>query len=220
MSLAENRAVIRLDGTVSYLLLRGMLVRRGISAGSRLRRRLGAVLAAALLAIADAGRVEGAPDDVVLDRRKVLDLAAADQHHGVLLEVVTDAGDVGRDLHLVGQPDAGDLAERRVRLLGRHGPDLEAHTALLRGARDRDLPLSEAVPVLPHGGRLDLGDLALSPMSHELTDRRHEDAAPFGRQNLGGRHRPRTGCEGRWAWGPNERRTGFKSGWLMVLSDP
>src|SRR3954470_3090870 len=103
MSLAENRAVIRLDGTVSYLVLRGMLVRRGISAGSWLARRLGAVLAAALLAIADAGRVEGAPDDVVLDRRQVLDLAATDENHGVLLEVVTDARDVGGHFHLVRQ---------------------------------------------------------------------------------------------------------------------
>src|SRR4051812_10881046 len=206
MSLAENRAVIRLDGTVSYLVLRGMLVRRGISAGSRLRRRLGAVLAAALLAIADAGRVESAPDNVVLDRRQVLDLAAANQDHRVLLEVVTDAGDVGRDLHLVGQPDASDLAERRVRLLGRHGPDLEAHTTLLRGARDRDLPLSEAVPVLPHGGRLDLRDLALSSMSHELADRRHEDAAPFGRQIQAVITDRGPVGEGRWPGRPNERR--------------
>ena len=30
MSFAEKRAVVRLVGTVSYLLLRGMLMRRGI----------------------------------------------------------------------------------------------------------------------------------------------------------------------------------------------
>src|SRR5512138_2516714 len=65
MSLAEKRAVIRFAGMVSYFVLRGMLVRRGISAGSRLGRGLGAVLAAALLAVAHAGGVEGAPDDVV-----------------------------------------------------------------------------------------------------------------------------------------------------------
>src|SRR6185503_2410907 len=44
MSLAENRAVIRLAGTTSYLVLRGMLVRRGMLLGLR------AVLAATLLA--------------------------------------------------------------------------------------------------------------------------------------------------------------------------
>src|SRR6476646_437582 len=68
MSLAENRAVVRLAGIVSYFDFRGMLVRRGMLLGSRLRGGLGAVLAAALLAIAHAGRVEGAADDVVLDR--------------------------------------------------------------------------------------------------------------------------------------------------------
>src|SRR5207247_1134835 len=78
---------------------------------------LRAVLAATLLAIADAGRVERAADDVVLDRWEVLDLAAAHEHDRVLLEVVADPGDVGRDLHLVGQADAGDLAKSRVRLL-------------------------------------------------------------------------------------------------------
>src|SRR5260221_1574748 len=42
------------------------------------RCRLGAVLAATLLAVADAGGVEGAADDVIFHRRQVLDLAAAD----------------------------------------------------------------------------------------------------------------------------------------------
>src|SRR5262245_734276 len=122
MSLAENRAVSRLAGTVSYLVLRGMLVRRGISAGPRSGAGLRAVLAAALLAVAHAGGVEGAADDVVLHRGEVLHAAAADEDDRVLLEVVADPRDVGRDLHLVGQPHARDLAQRRVRLLGRHRP--------------------------------------------------------------------------------------------------
>src|SRR5687767_15543941 len=70
ISLALKRWVMRLAGTTSYLVLRGMLVRRGMLLG----RLLGAVLAAALLAVPDAGRVEGATDDVVLHRREVLDL--------------------------------------------------------------------------------------------------------------------------------------------------
>src|SRR6185312_1782999 len=111
------------------------------------RRGLGAVLAATLLAVADAGGVQGAADDVVLDRWEVLDPAATDQHDRVLLEVVADARDVRRDLHLVGQAHARDLAQGRVRLLGRHRPDLQAHAALLRGARDRHLAASQAVPV-------------------------------------------------------------------------
>src|SRR6476661_7057439 len=138
ISLAEKRAVRRLAGMVSYLDLRGMLVRRGMSAGPRLRGGLRAVLAATVLAVAHAGRVERAADDVVLDRGEVLHAAAADQHDRVLLEVMADARDVGRDLHLVGQPHARDLAQRRVRLLGRHRLHLRADPALLRRAAHAD----------------------------------------------------------------------------------
>src|SRR4029077_14282334 len=119
-------------------------------------------LAAALLAVTNPGGVEGATDDVVLDRRQVLHSTAGDEHDRVLLEVVPDARDVGRDLHLVGQAHAGDLAQGGVRLLRRHGPNLQADASLLGRARDRDLTLTQAVPVLAHGRRLDLGDLALA----------------------------------------------------------
>ena len=144
------------------------------------RRGLGAVLAATLLAVTDAGCVEGAADDVVLDRREVLDPAAADEHDRVLLEVVADARDVGRDLHLVAELHAGDLAEGRVRLLRRHRAHLETDAPLLRRARNRHLAPMHAVPALAHGGRLDLRDLRRAAVAHELADRRHEDAAPFG----------------------------------------
>src|SRR5512135_1879276 len=79
--------------------------RRGI--GVPLARALRAVLGAALLAALHANGVEGPADDVVADAGEVLDAAAADQHHRVLLEVVTHARDVARDLEPVGQPDAG-----------------------------------------------------------------------------------------------------------------
>src|SRR5262249_50689947 len=70
-----------------------------------------------------ARRVEGAAHDVVAHAREVLDAAAADEDHGVLLQVVPLAGDVARHLHAVGEPDAADLAERRVGLLRRGGVD-------------------------------------------------------------------------------------------------
>ena len=111
------------------------------SAGSSLRS-LGSVLRAALPAILHADRVERAADDVVANARQVLHAAAADEHHRVLLQVVADARDVGRDLDAVGEPDARDLAERRVRLLRRRGVDARAHAALLRRAlQRRRLPL-------------------------------------------------------------------------------
>src|SRR5688500_15569589 len=60
----------------------------------RLRGPLGAVLRTALLAVGDAGGVQRAADDVVAHAGEILDAAAADQDHRVLLEVVTLAGDV------------------------------------------------------------------------------------------------------------------------------
>src|ERR1700730_3991146 len=103
---------------------------------------LGAVLATALLAVAGAGGVQRSADDVVADAGDLLDAAAADQHHRVLLEIVPDPGDVGGHLDLAGQPDAGHLAEGRVGLLG--GGRVDAHadaTALGRPLEGRRLGL-------------------------------------------------------------------------------
>src|ERR1043166_5147580 len=80
---------------------------------------LGAVLRPALLAAGDSTRIQRAAHDVVAHARKILHAAPADEHDRVLLEVVTLPRDVGRDLDTVRQPDAGHLAEGRVRLLGR-----------------------------------------------------------------------------------------------------
>src|SRR5205823_9088572 len=84
--------------------------------GAALCSSLGAVLGAALAAIADAGGVEAAANHLVTKARQVADTAAANQHDRMLLEVVTLTRNVGADFHPVGQPDAGDLAQRRVRL--------------------------------------------------------------------------------------------------------
>src|SRR5512143_2433093 len=84
-----------------------------------LARALGAVLRAALRAALDADGVEGSADDVIANAGEVLHAAPADEHHRVLLEIVADAGDVARDLEAVGEANAGDLAERGVRLLRR-----------------------------------------------------------------------------------------------------
>src|SRR3954454_22459497 len=90
---------------------------------------LHAVLGAGLLAVADAGGVERAAHDLVAHARQVLDAAAADEHDRVLLQVVALARDVDGDLHAVREAHAGDLAQRRVRLLRRGGVDARADTA-------------------------------------------------------------------------------------------
>ncbi|MNL63059.1 hypothetical protein D3C87_1871500 [compost metagenome] len=94
---------------------------------------------------------------MVADTGQVLDTAAADQHHRVLLQVVADAGDVAGDLDLVRQLDAGDLAQRRVGLLGRGRVDTGANAATLRASLER------------RGLRL-VEDL-LSLVTNKLTDR-------------------------------------------------
>src|SRR5215212_10032148 len=90
---------------------------RGMSALLLLR----AVTAASLLAVLHTLGVERAADDLVAHAGKVLHTPTAHEHDGVLLQVVADAGDVGRDLDTTGEPHAGDLAEGGVGLLGGGG---------------------------------------------------------------------------------------------------
>src|SRR5579872_2967497 len=98
---------------------------------------LGAVFRAALFAIRNTRGIERAAHHVIANAGKILHAASADQHNGVLLQIVADAGDVGGDLDSVGQPDARDFAQRRVRLLGRSGIHAGAHAATLRASLQR-----------------------------------------------------------------------------------
>src|SRR5262249_9733907 len=72
--------------------------------------------------------------NMVTHAGQVANATAANQHDGVFLQVVAFARDVGRHLDAVGQPHAGNLAERRVGLLGRHDLYLQADTPFLRAA--------------------------------------------------------------------------------------
>src|SRR5919205_419120 len=128
---------------------------RGMSALLLLR----AVAAARLLAVLHALGVERAADDLVADAGEVLHPAAADEHDRVLLQVVADARDVRRHLDAAGEPDAGDLAQRRVRLLRRGRVDARAHPAALRGTLQRR--------------GLGLLDLVLAALADQLVDRGH-----------------------------------------------
>src|SRR6185437_3983237 len=119
---------------------------------------LGAVLGASLLAIAHAGTVERAAHRVIAHSGQILDAAATNQHHRVLLQVVTLAADVAGDLVGIGQSHAGHFTQCRVRLLRRRGVDARTHAALLRrGAQCRHLCLFGAratrlADQLPCGG--------------------------------------------------------------------
>src|SRR3954471_3566832 len=97
---------------------------------------LHAVLRAGLLAVGDAGGVERAAHDLVAHAGQVLDAPTADEHDRVLLQVVTLARDVARDLHAVGEPHAGDLPQSRVRLLRGGRVPARAGAATLRRRED------------------------------------------------------------------------------------
>src|SRR5699024_7247040 len=93
---------------------------------------LGAILGATLATIGDAGGIKAAAHGVITHTGKVLDTAATNQHHRVLLKVVPLTTDVATHLVAVGQAHTRDLAKGRVRLLRRGGVHSGAHAALLR----------------------------------------------------------------------------------------
>src|SRR5262245_13457155 len=128
---------------------------RGMSALLLLR----AVATARLLTVADALSVQGTANDLVADAGEVLHPTATYEHDRVLLQVVTDAGDIRGDLDLAGEADAGDLSQRRVRLLRRGRVDARADTPTLRATLERR--------------RLGLTRLRLTALADELLNRRH-----------------------------------------------
>src|SRR5882672_11410102 len=87
---------------------------------------------AALFAVLDALRIEHAAQDVITNARQILDAAAADQHHRVLLQIVAFARDVTHHLVTVGEANFRDLAQGRVRLLWRRRVDPCADASLFR----------------------------------------------------------------------------------------
>src|SRR3954454_4399516 len=172
--------------------------RRGMKALALLL--LDAVLGTGLLAVADAGGVERPADDLVAHARKVLDAATAHEHDGVLLQVVPLAGDVGGDLDRAGDADAGDLAKRGVRLLGRGRVDARADAAALRGG---DL-LLVALPGLQAGSG-HLARLGRTALADQLTRRGHA-ARDGSKGSAPARFRPARRCSGPPSAAPSRGR--------------
>src|SRR5215472_12797 len=128
-------------------------------------RTLGAILRTALLAVLDALGIQHAAENVVAHAGQVLDAAAADHDHRVLLQVMAFTRDVTNHLEAVGQAHLGDLAQRRVRLLRRRGVDARAHATLLRRLLQRRHLLAR---LLHHARTCD-----------QLVDRRHLGLHPL-----------------------------------------
>ena len=109
---------------------------------------------------AHAGRIQRPAHHVIAHARQILHAAAADQHDGVFLQIVADAGNVSGHFDPVGQPHARHLPQRRIGLLGRGGVHARTHAALLRAGLQRRT-----------GGLIPWRS---PPFSHELIERRHE----------------------------------------------
>src|ERR1017187_2361591 len=144
---------------------------------------LRAVTTAGLLAVADALGIEGASDDLVANSGEITYPATTDEHDGVLLQVVADARDVGGDLDLAGQPDAGDLAQRRIGLLRGGRVDARADAPALGTALKRRGVV--------------LGYLVLAALSDQLLDRGHRVSVFVNLRAPCGACRPSPGCPGR-----------------------
>ena len=86
-------------------------------ATSLLLRTLRAVEGAALHALGNASSIESAADDVVTYAREIADLAAADQHNRVLLQVVADTRDVAGTFDVVRQTNTRNFTQSGIRLL-------------------------------------------------------------------------------------------------------
>src|SRR3954469_8784236 len=132
MNLARTRSPNLASGVISR---RSARWRRDIYIS--LFRTLGAVERTTLLAVLDALGVEHAADDVVAHARKVLDAAAADQDHAVLLKIVALARNIGQRFEAVGEANLRHLAQRRVRLFRGRRIDAGADGALLRAVLKR-----------------------------------------------------------------------------------
>src|SRR5665809_3743 len=148
MNLVSTRSPNLGSGMTSRL---SALRRLDISLRSSLSRKttqlLGSfcsVFRSPLPAIADALGVEHTENDVVAYARQVFDAPAPDQHHRMLLKVMSLAGDVARHFKLIGEAHARDLAKGRIGLLRGRGVDARTDPPLLRaGLHGRHLvPLS------------------------------------------------------------------------------
>src|SRR6476620_8814726 len=105
--------------------------------GILLLLHLCAVTAACLLTVLHTLGIEGATDDLVTDTRKVLNTTTANEHNGVLLQVVAYTGDVSGNFNATVEAHTCDLTQSRVRLLrgGRvnAGANTAAHRAAVQG---------------------------------------------------------------------------------------
>lgn len=128
-------------------------------------RTLGAVLGTSLASFADTGGIQGATYGMVTNSRQVLYSTTPDKNHGMFLQIMAFATNVGGNLKAIGQANAGNFAQSRVWFLRCGGIDTRANTSLLRAGLER---------------RYSAFDTLLFPtFSNELINRCHAKTGSF-----------------------------------------
>jgi hypothetical protein len=90
----------------------------------------------------------------------------------VLLQVVTDTGNVSGDFHTVGQTNTGDLTQSGVRLLRSRSTNCGADTSLL-GRRQIGLGALQGVQATLQSGRSGLVSHLVATLVDQLIKSRH-----------------------------------------------
>jgi hypothetical protein len=92
------------------------------------------ILRPSLFAIRYTHRIKGSANHVIANSRQVFHTPSSNQNNRVLLEVMAYAGNISCDLNAVGQPDARDFTQCRIRFLWGLCIDTRAYTSFLRRA--------------------------------------------------------------------------------------
>src|ERR1700712_1962160 len=129
---------------------------------------LHAVLGAGLFTVRHASGIERSAYNLVANAREIFHATTTHEHNGVLLQVVTLARDVDRDLDPAGKAHAGDLPQCGVRFFRGRRVNASANATALRGSN----LLLGTLPGLEARG-CELTRLVCAALADELARSRH-----------------------------------------------
>src|SRR5262249_47510215 len=81
--------------------------------------------------------IQSSANDVIANAREIFDATSSDKHDRMLLQIVSDAGNIRSHFDSVRESDTGHLSQRRVGLLGCGCVYTRAHPSLLRTTLQR-----------------------------------------------------------------------------------
>src|SRR3989338_15060 len=134
---------------------------------------LSAITTAALFAVLYALAIEHTSNNVVTYSWQIFHTASANHHNGVFLQVVTFTADVSVYFHSVSEANTRNLSESRVRLFGRHGCYLGAHSSFERAGQGSILRLQGIENGLKCG-RFAFYNALYTRFAYELVDGWHK----------------------------------------------